>query len=71
MMVKSLRFETGYARPSVHLPDILALIAGGRFDPGLVTTLLADWDDAPQALLDPSTKVVVHRAMLSANECAV
>jgi threonine dehydrogenase-like Zn-dependent dehydrogenase len=71
MMVKSLRFETGYARPSVHLPDILALIASGRFDPGLVTTLLADWDDAPQALLDPSTKVVVHRAMLSANEFAV
>jgi threonine dehydrogenase-like Zn-dependent dehydrogenase len=65
MMVKSLRFETGYARPSAHLPDILALIASGKFDPGLVTTLLADWNDAPSALLDPSTKVVVHRATLA------
>jgi threonine dehydrogenase-like Zn-dependent dehydrogenase len=65
MMVKSLRFETGYARPSVHLPDILDLVARGRFDPGLITTRLADWDDAPVALLDPTTKVVVHRAMLA------
>jgi threonine dehydrogenase-like Zn-dependent dehydrogenase len=63
MMVKSLRFETGYARPSVHLPDILELIACGKFDPGLVTTVLADWNDAPSALLDTSTKVVVHRPL--------
>lgn len=50
MMVKSLSFETGFARPSVSLPDILALVASGKFDPGLVTTQLADWEEAPIAL---------------------
>ena len=61
MMVKSLRFETGFGRPSVHLPDILALVQSGRFDPGLVTSLIADWEDAPKALFEPCAKVVVVR----------
>ncbi len=68
MMVKSLRFETGYARPSAHLPEILQLITDRKFDPGLVTTLLADWNDAPRALLERSTKVVVHRPPLASPE---
>lgn len=64
MMVRSARFETGFARPSVDLPRILDLVRSGRFDPGAVTTHLADWEDAPKALMHPSAKVVVSRPML-------
>ena len=32
-----------------------------RFQPALVTTLIANWDDAPRALLERSTKVVIRR----------
>ncbi|MGF1545114.1 MAG: hypothetical protein ACFB00_11540 [Parvularculaceae bacterium] len=65
MMMKSTRFETGFARPSVDLPRILDLVRTGKFDPGAVTTHLADWEDAPTALLHPSAKVVVTRDRLS------
>lgn len=61
MYAKSLTFRTGLALPSVHLPDILALVASGAFDPGLVTTRLAHWDDAAEAFLEPGAKVVVER----------
>jgi alcohol dehydrogenase len=62
MYAKSLTFRTGLALPSVHLPDILDLVASGAFDPGLVTTKIAPWADAADAFLEPGAKVVVERA---------
>jgi alcohol dehydrogenase len=44
---------------------VLALIASGRFDPARVTTLVADWEDAPAAYLERTTKVVVQRPVLN------
>jgi len=33
----------------------------GKFHPELVTSLLADWIDSPQAYLERVTKVVIKR----------
>jgi threonine dehydrogenase-like Zn-dependent dehydrogenase len=47
------------ARPLI--PAILELVAAGRLHPQLVTSATASWDDAPQALLEPHTKLIVTR----------
>jgi hypothetical protein len=54
----------GVSHPSADLPGVMALIEAGLFAPAHVNTLLAAWDDAPRALLERSTKVVVRRAPL-------
>jgi hypothetical protein len=43
---------------------VLALIQEGLFHPETLSTLVADWNDAPRALLEHSTKVVVRRPSL-------
>jgi threonine dehydrogenase-like Zn-dependent dehydrogenase len=55
------RFHTGISHPRAALPDVLALIESKKFQPEKITTLLANWDDAAQAFLERTTKVVVHR----------
>ena len=45
----------------VQAMDVLALIESKKFQPEKITTLLAGWDDAPDAFLERTTKVVVHR----------
>jgi hypothetical protein len=39
---------------------LLALIASRRFQPEKVTTMVANWEDAPQAFLEDTTKVVIQ-----------
>ena len=65
MYVKGNSLVTGLANVRVDLPDILEAVRNGSLKPDLVTTLTADWDDAPDALLDPTTKVVLVRPTLS------
>ncbi len=65
MYAKSLRLDCGLARPADDLPEILDLVASGQFRPEFVTTLVADWQDAPRALLERAPKVVVTRAKLT------
>lgn len=65
MYVNGGTLKTGLANVRADLPDILETIRIGRLKPELVTTLQANWDDAPEALLDPSTKVVLVRPRLS------
>lgn len=67
MYANSSTLHTGVSNPRADLPKLLRLIGSGRFRPEQVTTVLADWQDAPQAFLERTTKVVVHRASLSAN----
>jgi alcohol dehydrogenase len=43
------------------MPAILDLVAEGRFDPDLVTTARASWDDAVDALLEAPVKLIVSR----------
>jgi threonine dehydrogenase-like Zn-dependent dehydrogenase len=64
MFMKSSTLHVGISHPSTDLPATLALIEQKEFDPALVTTLVANWDDAPRALRERSTKVVIRRAPL-------
>jgi alcohol dehydrogenase len=54
-----LHIGPGMARPAI--PAILDLVAAGRLRPQLVTSATVAWEDAPEALLEPATKIVVSR----------
>jgi threonine dehydrogenase-like Zn-dependent dehydrogenase len=54
-----LHIGIGMARPAI--PAILDLVAAGRLRPHLVTSATAAWNDAPEALLEPTTKLVISR----------
>jgi len=62
MMMRGNTLITGLANVRADLPAVLELVRQGRLDPARVTTLSAAWDDAPRALLEPGTKVVIARA---------
>ena len=55
-----LHIGRAMARPAI--PAILDLVAAGRLRPQVVTSATVAWDEAPQALLEPATKLVVQRA---------
>jgi threonine dehydrogenase-like Zn-dependent dehydrogenase len=61
MYLKSATLHIGVSHPSTDLPATLALIENGSFDPAKVNTLVANWAEAPCALLERSTKVVLRR----------
>jgi threonine dehydrogenase-like Zn-dependent dehydrogenase len=61
MYAKSASFHTGPSHPRRDIPAILPLIQKGIFKPEKVTTLTADWEQAPQAYLEETTKVVLVR----------
>jgi hypothetical protein len=44
------------------MPAMVELVAAGRLRPQLVTNATAAWDDAPEALLEPATKLVISRS---------
>ena len=54
-----LHIGRAMARPAI--PAILDLVAVGRLRPQLVTSATVAWDDAPDALLEPATKLVLSR----------
>jgi threonine dehydrogenase-like Zn-dependent dehydrogenase len=60
----TLRVGVSHAR--AVLPDLLAFVARTGFAAERVTTLTADWDDAPSAYAARTTKVVLQRDPLSA-----
>jgi threonine dehydrogenase-like Zn-dependent dehydrogenase len=62
MYLNTTTLHLGVSNPRSDLPDLLALIASRRFQPEKVTTMVASWDDAPQAFLEDTTKVVVQRS---------
>jgi threonine dehydrogenase-like Zn-dependent dehydrogenase len=61
MYFNTTTLHLGVSSPRSDLPDLLALIASRRFQPEKVTTVIADWDDAPRAFLEHTTKVVIQR----------
>lgn len=65
MYLKSATLHVGVANARADLPALLELLRQGSFDPTIVTSLVAAWDDAPTALLERSTKVVLRREPLS------
>jgi threonine dehydrogenase-like Zn-dependent dehydrogenase len=56
---------TGLVNARTELPAVLAAVADGRLRPEVVTDLVADWDEAPSALLAPATKAVITRPRLT------
>jgi alcohol dehydrogenase len=65
MYANDSTLRTGVSHARAALPEVLALMASGRFDPTRVTSLTAHWDEAPAAFLERTTKVVVRRTPLS------
>ena len=62
MYLKGARLHVGVSNPRADLPDVLDLIASGRFDPTLVTPRVSSWEEAPEAFLDrDAAKAVVTR----------
>jgi alcohol dehydrogenase len=61
MYTLGIRFLVGRAHSAALIPEVLALIEAGRLHPELVTTAVVDWDDAADAYLDDTIKLVVRR----------
>jgi threonine dehydrogenase-like Zn-dependent dehydrogenase len=59
----TLRLGVSNVRPV--LPDLLDFVARTDFPAERVTTVLADWEDAPTAYAAHTTKLVLHRAPLA------
>ena len=58
----TLRVGISHVRPV--LPTLLDFIASTSFPAERVTSLLADWEDAPAAYAERTTKLVLHRQPL-------
>ncbi len=56
----NLHLGRAMARPCI--PAIVSLLAAGRLRPHIVTSATIGWDDAPEALLEPATKLIFQRA---------
>ncbi|MES2731318.1 MAG: alcohol dehydrogenase catalytic domain-containing protein [Bacteroidota bacterium] len=64
MYVNDVTFKMGVTNARANIPEVLSLVQSGRFNPGLLTTNLADWKDASTAFLESAVKVVVQRDRL-------
>jgi threonine dehydrogenase-like Zn-dependent dehydrogenase len=62
MYMKGITLHTGRTQGASVLPQILEAIAAGTIDPLVVDPLVAEWSDAPAALLADALKAVVDRA---------
>jgi threonine dehydrogenase-like Zn-dependent dehydrogenase len=65
MYMKGVTLEIGLSHARASLPATLDLIASGRFNPGLVTSIVAAWQDAPRVFTESGTKPVVHRPRIT------
>ncbi|MEZ0050468.1 threonine dehydrogenase-like Zn-dependent dehydrogenase [Mycobacterium sp. MAA66] len=59
MYSRCCTFHTGRAHARPRIPEVLDLVASGRFDPSVVTTCISPWDDSIDALLSTPMKLVV------------
>jgi len=68
MYANDSTLHTGISHARASLPDVLELIESKKFQPEKITTLLANWEDATDAYLESTTKVVVHRPSIFTNQ---
>jgi threonine dehydrogenase-like Zn-dependent dehydrogenase len=61
LFTRGVHLHIGRAMARPAIPAILDLVAAGRLRPELVTSNTARWDEAPEALLEPATKLVISR----------
>ena len=64
MYATSATLKVGVSHVRPVLPELLAFVATSGFPAERVTTLLAEWDDAPEAYAARTTKLVLHRPPL-------
>lgn len=64
MYARNVNIQTGMVDARTVLPKLLALGASGRLDVRPIISSVASWSDAPVALLQASTKVVIERSRL-------
>jgi alcohol dehydrogenase len=64
MYATSATLQVGVSHVRPVLPELLDFIAQTGFEAERVTTLVADWDDAPTAYQERTTKVVLYRPPL-------
>ena len=61
MYARGVTLHTGLINARATIPSVLSLVESGKLKPERVTTCTAQWDDAAEALVDPSAKVVIVR----------
>jgi threonine dehydrogenase-like Zn-dependent dehydrogenase len=61
MYLKGVSLHVGRAHVRAVMPEVLGYLAGGLLDPSAIGVQQADWEDAPAALADPPTKLVLTR----------
>lgn len=61
MFMRGIHFHTSRAPARAHLDAVLGAIASGRLRSEAVTSRVAAWDDAPAAVLQDETKLVLSR----------
>lgn len=61
MYTRGVTLHASRANSRRYLPEVVALVAEGRLDPLGVPTEVRDWEDAPEAWLEPATKLVLRR----------
>jgi alcohol dehydrogenase len=64
MYATSATLNVGVSHVRPVLPELLGFLAASGFPAERVTSLLADWEDAPEAYQAHTTKLVLHRAPL-------
>jgi threonine dehydrogenase-like Zn-dependent dehydrogenase len=62
LYTRGVHLHIGRAMVRPAIPAILELVAAGRLRPQLMTSATVAWDDAPEALLEPATKLVISRS---------
>jgi len=65
MYATDITLHASVSHPRAHLPELLTWVDANDFPAEKVTTTLGEFDDAPTAYGDTSTKVVLYRPPLS------
>ena len=61
LYTRGIRFFIGRAHAVSLLPVVMPLVAERRLRPEEVTTRVVDWEQAPEAWLEDTIKLVVAR----------
>lgn len=61
MYTRGVTFVTGRVQARPAIPRILDMVAAGTLHPERVTSSVVAWDDAPDAVLERQTKLVIAR----------
>jgi alcohol dehydrogenase len=62
LYTRGVHLHIGRAMARPAMPAILELAAAGRLHPELITSATAAWDEAPEAMVEPATKLVITRS---------